>query len=324
MMDILTQQPRVSNLIQKAFLHNKIGHAYLFVGGPEVGKKAMAIWMAKRFFCSSQHEENKPCLNCMECARIDSMNHPDLHFIEPDGQSIKIDQVRALQKEFHYKGVESDKKCYIIEQVDKMTTQAANSLLKFLEEPNGDSLAILLTENKERLLDTILSRVQSYNFQPISHETVRQQLLKIGLDEESSFLLSQIRSNISIDVILEEDWFLKAKEQLYSALVHFIEKPYEGMMAFHLHWPAIFADKDKQQISLSLLQVWFQQVINFGLDREIGLKEQYSLLAAYSNKYGTFKSAEIIEEIIQSKGRLKSNGHYILTLEKIANKLLFI
>ncbi|MFX3864258.1 DNA polymerase III subunit delta', partial [Streptococcus suis] len=90
----------------------------------------------------------------------DSGNHPDVHWIEPDGQSIKKGQIEALQEEFSKTGVESNQKLYIIRHADKMTNNAANSLLKFLEEPHRGTTAVLLTEQYHRMLPTIISRCQ--------------------------------------------------------------------------------------------------------------------------------------------------------------------
>lgn len=321
-MDILTLQPKVSRLIQKTFLSKKLVHAYLFSGEAGVGKKEMAFWMAKRFFCNHT-EENVPCGKCSYCKRIDSMNHPDLHVVEPDGQSIKIDQIRMLQKEFQYKGVESEKKCYIIEHVDKMTVQAANSLLKFLEEPNGNSLAILLTENKNKLLDTILSRVQYYQFQPLKDEKLFTSFVELGLDNDEAFLLAKTTTSFSLGKkYLEESWFPQAKELLFKTLKQFLENPYGAVVTVQTDWPNLFADKEKQQISIKLLTIWFQEVINENLQRKVGFESDRDLVQHYQKKMGVNQTTEILEELIYAKGMLRSNTHYLLVLERICNVLI--
>ncbi|WP_066297551.1 DNA polymerase III subunit delta' [Bacillus sp. FJAT-29937] len=321
-MSILKMQPKVGSLIQKAFRNQKLVHAYLFSGEAGVGKKDMAFWMAKRFFCLEQ-SNNEPCHQCGNCKRIDSMNHPDLHFVEPDGQSIKIDQIRMLQKEFQYKGVESEKKCYIIQDVDKMTVQAANSLLKFLEEPNGHSLAILLTENRHRMLDTILSRVQVYQFQPLNEKDLLTSYLDLGLDEDSAFLLSKSTTSFSLgQTYLEDNWFQQAKSLLFQTMDEFIQNPYGATVTIQTEWPALFSDKEKQQISIKLLTIWFQQIVNATLNREVGIKNEHALLKDYKERIGVVQATEILDELIYSKGKLRSNTHYILVLEQICKVLI--
>ncbi|TGV29764.1 DNA polymerase III subunit delta', partial [Mesorhizobium sp. M00.F.Ca.ET.186.01.1.1] len=151
-----SQQPRASELLYHSLLNNRLAHAYLLAGPKGAGKKQMALHLAKSLFCPER--EADACGACLTCRRIEGGNHPDVLFITPDGASIKIDQIRALQKEMAMRAVESKHKVYIIEHVDKMTTQASNSLLKFLEEPPAGVLALLLTEHSHSILPTILSR----------------------------------------------------------------------------------------------------------------------------------------------------------------------
>jgi DNA polymerase III subunit delta' len=319
MTNVLDIQPKVATLLKKAFARNKLTHAYLFYGNAGVGKKDMAIWTAKRFFCLEPCE-NEPCMECSECKRIDSLNHPDLHIIEPNGQSIKIDQIRSLQKEFHFKGVEGDKKCYIIEHVDKMTVQAANSLLKFLEEPNGQSLAILLTENKHRLLDTIVSRVQSYQFQSLSKKVVYDSLTKEGIDSETAYLLTQL--NRGGKELLEEDWFYQAKELIFDTLNYFLEDPYGAVVHMQTEWAQVFSDKVKQQISIELLTIYLREVMWYFLQRPIGLKERIELLKALLEVYNIGDITELMGELITAKGKLRSNAHYGMVLDQVGKSMI--
>lgn len=317
MMDIKAIQPKVTSLIQKAFLNQKLTHAYLFSGEPGAGKKDVAFWMAKRFFCINPIH-NEPCMKCTECKRIDSTNHPDLHFIEPDGQSIKIEQIRSLQREFHFKGVESDKKCYIIEHVDRMTVQAANSLLKFLEEPNGTSLAILLTENKNRMLDTIISRVQVYNFQQVSSDVLYKNLLKEGLDSDAAYLLSNITKSVTRGKeLLEDEWFLNAKDLFINTLEEFARNPFGAVVKIQTEWPDVFSDKKKQQISMDLLAIWFQEVLYSQLGRKVSLIEHAQLIEQFSNRMLINDLVTILEEVVSAKAKLRSNTNYVLVLEQL-------
>src|SRR5690606_15750287 len=118
------------------------------------------------------------CNECSDCRRIASRNHPDVHFFLPDGKSIKIDQIRKLRKEFSYRGSESNQKLYIIEHAERMTQNAANSLLKFLEEPNQHETALLLTEQMQQMLPTIISRCQTISFNPLPTSDLRSLLIE--------------------------------------------------------------------------------------------------------------------------------------------------
>ena len=151
-----TIQPIVFRQLQNSFEHGRLAHAYLFEGDQGTGKAELALWFAKHQFCLNLQEE-MPCETCNNCLRITSKDHPDVVEIEPDGQSIKVDQIRALQSELTKSGFESAKKVVIIHQAEKMNMNSANSLLKFLEEPPANFMIILETQSLGKILPTIRS-----------------------------------------------------------------------------------------------------------------------------------------------------------------------
>src|SRR5699024_7684752 len=130
----------------------------------------------------------EPCHQCHDCKRVESGNHPDLHWIEPEGQSIKKEQIDHLQKEFMYSGLESNKKIYVVKQAETLTLNAANRILKFLEEPNRETTAILLTENGQSIISTIRSRCQVLDLAPLNPIQFQQQLMNDGISEANAKL----------------------------------------------------------------------------------------------------------------------------------------
>ncbi|MCZ2970043.1 hypothetical protein NYY93_23830, partial [Acinetobacter baumannii] len=122
-------------------------HAYLFNGEAGTLKKETALLFIKSLFCL-ENSEGIPCNDCRNCDRINNNIHPDVVIISPEeGGSIKKEQIQQLHKEITYTSTELSRKIYLIDRVEMLTTSAANSLLKFLEEPDGDTTAILVTEN---------------------------------------------------------------------------------------------------------------------------------------------------------------------------------
>lgn len=171
-------QQQVKHMLQGGLRNSKVSHAYIFSGPKGTGKQRMAFTFAKAIFCKEQIDD--ACGHCLECRKAEHSNHPDLHFIKPDGATIRIEQIRDLQKEFSYRATSSQTKIYIIEQADRMTVQAANSLLKFLEEPQSMVVAILITENGQALLPTIQSRAQWIHFSPLIREEMASVLTSEG------------------------------------------------------------------------------------------------------------------------------------------------
>ena len=131
----------------------------MFDGERGTGKEAIALFFAKLLLCESP-ENSVPCETCHSCRRVTSSNHPNVTIIRPDGQDIKKEQMSNLIYKMTKKGYEAGRKIYIISRADRMNIAAANTLLKFLEEPEGDVTAILLTDSYQSILPTIQSRCQ--------------------------------------------------------------------------------------------------------------------------------------------------------------------
>ena len=120
----------------------------------------MILSFVKTILCPHNYFNNKKCGECKQCLRIEAGNYPEIKIIEPDGMWIKKEQLMELQEEFNKTAIEGSKRIYVILECEKLNKQAANSILKFLEEPNDDIIALLVTNNKDLVLDTIKSRCQ--------------------------------------------------------------------------------------------------------------------------------------------------------------------
>src|SRR5690625_1491513 len=182
-------QPLAGRIITNSIKKDRISHAYLIQGERGTGKEAIASLIAKGLFCTNK-DGVEPCHTCNMCKRIDSGNHPDVHWVVPDGQSIKIEQIKLLQKEFTYSGLESNKEVYIIKAADTLTLNAANRILKFLEEPSRQTTAIMLTENSSAIISTIRSRCQVIDLKPLHPIHFQKQLKESGMSEQNATLMS--------------------------------------------------------------------------------------------------------------------------------------
>ena len=163
----------IKELLQEAVKANKVSHSYLFVGQAGIGKKMIATEFAKAILCLS---DNKYCNNCKSCLEFDGNNNPDFILIEPDGNNIKIDQIRNMQRKVQEKPIISNSKVYIINSADLMTKEAQNALLKTLEEPPEFVTIILVGENENEFLATIKSRCMILHFNSISSSDMEKYL----------------------------------------------------------------------------------------------------------------------------------------------------
>lgn len=152
----------IKEMLEKSIKNGVTSHSYLFVGIQGIGKKMLATEFAENILATGQEKQLK------------SDNHPDFLCIEPDGNSIKIEQIRSLQKKIQEKPILSNQKVYIINDADTMTQEAQNCLLKTLEEPPEFAKLILIGSNENAFLPTIKSRCMILNFQPIEDEEIKK------------------------------------------------------------------------------------------------------------------------------------------------------
>jgi DNA polymerase III subunit delta' len=159
-------QAKALTLLSRAVKSGRLAHAYLFAGPDGVGKTTVALDLAAILLCRDPLAE-RPCGICPGCLKFHSSNHPDFLRIRPDGAAIKIDQIRQLKKALNFAPFESRLRIVLLEEVHTMRREAANSLLKVLEEPPADNLLILVGNAAGSLLDTIVSRCQVIPFAPL-------------------------------------------------------------------------------------------------------------------------------------------------------------
>lgn len=204
----------IKQQLKKSIENNQISHSYLFIGIEGIGKKLLATEFAKAILCLG---DSKYCNNCKSCIEFDGNNNPDFLYIEPDGNSLKIEQIREMQKKVQEKPIISNKKVYIINDADKMTLEAQNSLLKTLEEPPEFATIILIGTNENAFLATIKSRCMIIHFNQISDNKMIEYLNSQGIENITKNMLELFQG--SIGKALE----LKDKQEEYLKIEKMIE-----------------------------------------------------------------------------------------------------
>ena len=200
----------IKNMLKQTIISGQISHSYLMIGIPGIGKKMIAYQYAKALLCLG---EDKICDACKSCMEFDTNNHPDFYYIEPDGNSIKIEQIRQLQKRIQEKPIISNKKIYIIDNAYLMTKEAQNCLLKTLEEPPEFAIIILIGTNENAFLTTIKSRCMILHFNPIQNTDIKKYL-------EQSYEMKDVSENI-LDIAqgsIGKAIYLKDKQEEYIQL----------------------------------------------------------------------------------------------------------
>ena len=237
----------------------QLNHAYLFSGN--FGSLEMALFLSKSLFCS---EKNGifPCEKCRNCKLIEQEEFPDVTMIKPQNQVIKTERIRELVSQFSQSGIENQRQVFIIEQAEKMHVNAANSLLKVIEEPQSEIYIFFLTNDEEQMLPTIRSRTQIFQFKK-QVSTLMSQLEEAGLVKNKAKLLAQFsQSQVEADKLVHQAGFwtlVDESERLFSWLLASKKESYLQVAKL----TSLADDKEKQDQVLRILEVLAgQEVLN--------------------------------------------------------------
>ncbi len=178
----------MKEILRKALQKNKVPNSMLFCGPEGIGKKDMAFVLAKAMNC--ERKKDDACEVCSSCKAINAGNFPDVIEIFPERDVIKIEQMRTLRKIAYLKPMMGKKRIFVVVEADKMKEEAANSLLKILEEPPLFSYIILIAQNPFKIMSTIQSRCQVLNFSPISTEDIGRILVEKGYEKRKARIIS--------------------------------------------------------------------------------------------------------------------------------------
>jgi len=214
---------RVKRVLRLALQRNRIPNSLLFTGPKGVGKNSLAHVLARAVNC--EREKDDACERCPTCLAIAGRRLPDVWDITPDGQMIKVEQMRSMRQAAYLRPMVGKKRVFIIDEAEKMNDEAANTVLKTLEEPPLFSLIIMVTSNAHVLLPTIKSRCQILNFSPVAKEEIKRVLVEKGYPEERAGIISlAVRGNLEEALDLEWDEVQRQRQEAWSIFRSFLGK----------------------------------------------------------------------------------------------------
>lgn len=320
----LNTQPIATKILLNSIKNKRSSHAYLFeTNGCSYANKYILDFV-KHLVCPTINEQHSD--NCSICRTIDEGNYPELKIINPDGQWIKKEQLQDLQQEFNTKAIIGTKKIYIINGADKLNASSANSILKFLEEPEENIVAILVVENMYNVMQTILSRCQIISLQKN----------KINQKNEKEILANSLLNNdYDINQFIQNE---KNDEYIKNAInfINFYEEHgLESIIYINSLWNKFFNIKEKEEtideedilttktiitpidIAFNTIILYYKDIINFKTNRKIETFVNYeSYLRKIANKNTTVGLCNKLEKIIEIKNQIKYNINKNLLMDK--------
>lgn len=251
------EQPYAYKILKNSIEKDKLSHAYLFETNDYSKSYDFILSFIKEVFCKYKID-NKEDAKKNICRRIDDNNFLEFKIIRPDGQWIKKEQIENLQKEFETKSIESTKKVYLILDADKMNSYAANSLLKFLEEPEENIIAILVTENQHQVIKTIKSRCQIIRL-------LANQNNNLTSNERLVALLTNGKENY--DAFINDAQKMELIDYAVNFCVRIEKEKYLMICDNANNLKKTLSTKEDYDVFLSVLLLFYEDLINYKMGR---------------------------------------------------------
>ena len=303
------------NSLRRALVGQRVRHAYLFTGPEHIGKSLLAQRFAQTLLCTGGGDAHdapqNPCNTCLSCRKVMHGNHPDVHYISRplDKQFILIEQVRELQGEASRKTLEGRRNIFIIQGMHEMNVQAANCLLKTLEEPEPDVVLLLTAPDPGSLLPTILSRVQQVPIQLLTTKQIKSALgdrWQVEPDEASLIAaLAAGRMGWAVQAVEDEDMLAERQAQLETlAKLSTVGKVQRFDVAQRLS-----AESDKLHAILELWLLWWRDMVlaaNNCLDLIVNVDMQ-GIIKNQAAKVGAAECQRMVRAILGTMEALDQN-----------------
>ena len=307
----------IQNYLQEVVDNNKVGHAYLFYGLQDVGKRHMAKEFIMSLLCTG---EVLPCRECVGCTHFIKNMHPDVHYLvkEEEKKEIGIEQTRKflskLQSTPMYKGYTIG----IIPDAQLLNDKSANAILKTLEEPKQTVVLVLIAPNKESLVKTLVSRCQHLGFKPVDCTEIEKHLVSLGEEKTHAWniaALSMGRPGFALQIHKDKEqleWYMDVSNQC----IQMLQEP-----LLHKRW-SVIKDVCKDDKILTILNIWILVLrdivhIKSNAHQKLVFHGQYDVMQECAHKHTYSALEKYIQGCINSKQEYKYHANMQLVLENI-------
>lgn len=300
-------QPIVYKILKNAIIDDKSSHAYLIETGGFYDSFNFVMSFVKSLLCPLKKLNKNNCGECHQCEVIDSGNFPEIDVIAPDGLWIKKEQLQNLQKEFTTKALIGNKRIYIIKQADRLNKSAANSILKFLEEPDNNIIAILITDNIYSVLTTIRSRCQILRLKStyISKEPLNT------IEKLKQIITVNQKDNLTTET-------LEVKIQKVIEFVNYLEKNHLNTLLYiGKLWNDYITSKEEIEMAYETMINYYKDILNYSLNQPLEIFELNNDIKMISSNNTQDEICRKINKLVELKELIKYNINSNLLMDKL-------
>ena len=330
----LLGQERAKRTVERSILSQRLPHAYLFSGIAGVGKTSMGMAIAGSLNCKSRNGVDA-CGTCTTCRQLMSGNFPDFIIVRPEGDSIKIRQIREIQESMRFAPLAGGYRVVILDQADTMTEEAANAFLKTLEEPPKANLFILNAIEPDNLLPTIVSRCQKVPFVPLAVDLIVDYLVKeIGIQRETAIVLAKLsEGSLGKAIAMAESDFLERRDKWLKRAMEIPQLNPEELLDVALELSDEKAASDskgsKYEIGglldlLGVMAVWYRDLLLLkgkGSEDLIVNADHYAELKNFARKFKLLQVYESLLVLDQAQRDIRARRNKALVLERTMLRL---
>jgi DNA polymerase III subunit delta' len=304
---IIGQEPAIS-FLKRMIAREKIPHAFLFTGIAGVGKTTTALAFCLALNCL-EPVDGEGCGKCRACRQLISGNFPDFLLIEPDGQNIKIEQIRELNRAMGFKPVAGAYRVVVINRAELMTVEAANSFLKTLEEPPPGNVIILKVKEPLDLLPTIVSRCQKIPFRPLPFSAVKECLInELGIKEENASLIAGISDgSLGRAKQISDGGYLDERQRSINDIIQLPSMRKTEAIDLAMEYAQDVKKKDHDETGgvdlferIGIWKTWYRDLIVMKINGPMGLLVN----SDFSRKLKTLSRNFTIENLLEGFSRL--------------------
>lgn len=301
--------------LRNAMRNGRVAHAYLFLGKEGIGKKFFALNLAKALNCPRANEDC--CDECPSCLKVDRLHHPDVLLMEPQGQWIRINQIRDLQRELSHRPYEGERRVCILIDSDRMRQEAANALLKILEEPPLHTVLILLAANGDLMLPTITSRCQRIPFNPLPLDRITEIIRsRLNLKSEEAHILACLADgSLGKALGMDLDLVLRTRREIIGKIIDLPSYAAEEILDFA---EELATSNEDLPTLLTIIHSWYRDLLTYKERRSaaqlinIDFSQEIQKAALGMDSSSLINCMEVIQGVLWNVDR---NANRQITLE---------